>query len=89
MAGQYLPQRRALQKFGYHVRRVAVGADVEDGKDVRVIELARRTRLLFESTQAVRVAGTCRMEDLDGHVAIQPRIAGAVDLAHAAAAEKS
>jgi hypothetical protein len=35
-----------------------VGADVVDGEDVRVIELAGRARFLFETTQPGRVAAS-------------------------------
>ena len=47
----------------------------------------RRARLLFETPQSVGSGGECRWQDFDCHVAAQPRIAGAIDLAHSAGAE--
>ena len=44
----------------------------------------RRARLLFETPQSVGIGGECRWQDFDCHVAAQPRIAGAIDLAHSA-----
>jgi hypothetical protein len=45
-------------------------------------------RLLLEPAEPVRVVGHRRRQDLDGHVALQPRVARAVDLAHSARPER-
>ena len=47
-----------------------------------------RARLLCEALQPLRIAGERRGENLDGDIAIQPGIAGAVNLAHAARAQR-
>ena len=44
--------------------------------------------LLLEALQAVLVGGQLLGDDLDGHVAAEARVVGAVDLAHAARAER-
>jgi hypothetical protein len=46
-----------------------------------------RPRFVFESAQAIRVIGYWRRENLDGDVAIETRIAGAVDFSHPASTE--
>ena len=46
-----------------------------------------RTRFALEARQRVRVGRHGRRDDLDGDVAPQPRIAGAIDLAHATGAD--
>ena len=44
-------------------------------------------RLALEARAAIRIVGERRRQDLDGDVAVEPRIAGAIDLAHAARAD--
>lgn len=45
-------------------------------------------RLALESRQSIRIVRQCIGEDLDGDVALQPRVARAVDLAHSARANE-
>ncbi len=47
-------------------------ADVVDGHDVWMVELARRPRLAFEPLEAVLVLGKCAGEDLYGDVPLEP-----------------
>ena len=68
-------------------RRAVVRADVVDGEDVRVVELAGRARFLLESSQPAAI-GCVRVEDqFDRDVASEAWIARAIHLAHAAGAE--
>ncbi len=60
-----------------------MGADVVDLEDVRMVQDARGARFLLEAAEAVAVVGESRRQDLDRDVAGEPRVAGAVDLAHA------
>jgi hypothetical protein len=53
-----------------------------------VVQRRRGTGFLFESLQAAGVGGERRGEHLDRHVASEPRIAGAVDLAHPTGAKR-
>jgi hypothetical protein len=53
-----------------------------------VVQHTRRLRLLFESTQPVRVLMVLCGQDFDGDVPAQPRIESLPDLAHAAGADR-
>ena len=55
---------------------------------MRVIELRDRARFTVEALAELRITGECLRQDLDRDGAIQPRVAGFVDLAHAAGAER-
>ena len=48
---------------------------------------ARRARFLLEALQALGIGRERRGQDLDGDVATEPRVAGAIDLAHPAGAD--
>ena len=65
----------------------SVLADVVQRADMRVIELRNRPRLAVESITKLRIGRQRFREDLDGDGSIQTRIAGLVDLAHAAFAQ--
>ena len=65
-----------------------MGADVVDGEDVGVIERGDGARLLLEAAQPVRIGREPRGQDLDRDVAPEPRVAGAVHLAHPARADR-
>ena len=45
--------------------------------------------LLFEPLEPLGVGGECRGQNFDGDVAAEPRVAGAIDLAHAAGAKQA
>ncbi len=84
-----LAQRLAFEKLRDHVGRAggrriggAVRAHVVNREDVGVIERGDRPRLALEAPEAVRVAGQGLGQDLDRHLAAEPRVARAVDLAH-------
>ena len=53
-----------------------------------MVERGGGARLLLEAAQAIGVGGERGGQDLDRHVAPEPRIARAIDLAHAAGAER-
>ena len=84
-----LAKRLAFEKLGDDPGRPLVHADVVDREDIRVIQAARGARFLFEPALAIGIARECRRQDLDRDVALQLRIARAIDLAHAADAETS
>jgi len=62
-------------------------ADVVQRADVRVIELRYRPGLVVESITKLRIGRQRSREDLDGDGSVETRIAGLVDLAHAAFAQ--
>ena len=61
-------------------------ADVVERADVRMIERRDRARLALEALAQLRVGRERRRQDLDRDRAVEPRVAGAVDFAHAAGA---
>jgi hypothetical protein len=84
---QDLPDRVPIDPFHRDVRRVTFTADVVNGQDVRVVQRGCRARFLLEARDAIR-RGHVGRQDLDRHRAVQPRVLGTIDLAHAARAEK-
>ena len=81
-----LPQRLAFQQLGDDVGDLALGADVEDGQDVGVVQRAGGPGFEVQAADVLG-RGQGRADDLDRDVAPQARVAGAVDLAHASGAE--
>ncbi len=82
------PQRLALDALHHDVvraRPVGGFADVVDVDDVRVVEGGGGARLPFEPRQQLGIGA--RAQDLDGYGAAEPRVARAVDLAHAAGSQ--
>ena len=59
-----------------------------DGGDVRMVQRRERLRFALEPREAIGIAGERVRQDLDRDVAIQLRVARAVDLAHAAFADR-
>ncbi len=62
-------------------------ADVVERADVRMVELRDRAGFAVEPLAELRISGEGFGQDLDGDDAIEARVAGLVDLAHAAGAE--
>ena len=60
-----------------------------DRGDVRVIERGEHLRFALEARQALRIGGEHLRQDLQGDVAPEPRVAGAIDLAHPAGPERT
>ena len=56
--------------------------------DVRVVERREQSRFAFETGQAIGIGRPLGRQHLEGHVAPEPGVACAVDLAHAAGARK-
>ena len=74
------------------LHRQVVGAigrpDVEDGDDVRVMELGGELRFLHEPAAALGVRDELRRQHFQRHLPIEPLVPGLIDLAHAPGAEK-
>ena len=77
----------ALQQFGDREEDPPVQPDVVDGEDVRVRERRDRLRLALESRAGIVIVRQARLQHLEGDVALQARVACAIDLAHAALSE--
>ena len=58
-----------------------------DVPDVRVIHRGERHRLALKTPETIGIGRELLGQDLDGDVAIELRVAGAIDLAHPAGAE--
>ena len=84
---QSFAQRLALQQLGDDVGRTIVRADIVNDEYVGMVQCAGGARLLLESPQPVRVAGKSGGQHLDRDLALQPRIACAIDFAHSARAD--
>ena len=82
------PERFALEQLRDDVVDTALRSDVVDGQDVRMVQGSRRAGLLLEALQAIGVGRRRSWQHLDRHVAIEPRVAAAVDLAHPARPEE-
>jgi hypothetical protein len=78
----------AFQKLRDQIRRTFVLAKIMNRQNVGMIQRRYRPRLLLEPPQPFGVAGKRPRQNFDGHVAIQPRIAGAIHLTHASDAEQ-
>ena len=79
-------QVRALHQRHDEVERVVVPAEVVDRDDGRVVHLRHQLRLALEALLGLG-AQLGRRDQLDGDVAIEPRVAGAIDDPHAAATQ--
>ena len=62
--------------------------DVEDGKNVGMIERRRRACFLREPLHPVMIGGERRRQDFDRHGSTQSGIARAIDFAHPARTEQ-
>src|SRR5204863_7742647 len=69
------------------VRRTVEGLEAENLRDAAVAERGERLRFALEPREAIGIGGDGIGQDLDRHVAIELRVARAIDLAHAAGAE--
>jgi len=87
-AGQALAQRLPFQQLGDQVRLAVVGPDVVQREDAGVVQRRDRPRLLLEASQSLRVGDELRRQHLDRHLAPEPRVAGAVHLAHPARTDR-
>jgi hypothetical protein len=61
-------------------------AYVENRNDIRMIQRGHCLRFLLEPPKAIAITGKRFRKDLQGDVATEPRVAGLVNLAHAACA---
>jgi peroxiredoxin len=75
----------------FHHQRAdsAIFFEPVDRRNIRMIERCQHLRLALQSRQSIGVVEERRGKRLDGDVAIQSRIARAIDFAHAAGAQRS
>ena len=83
-------QGRALEKLHHEKGGVAFLEQLVHRDDVRVLKLPRGLRLLQESFPKLSLVGRIRdRHRLDCHGATEPRVDGAIDHAHGAAADET
>jgi len=80
---------RAFEELGDDERSAVVHADVVHGDDVGMVERRRRARLLLEVAPALGVGAEPFGEHLHGDLALELRIARAVDVTHRAGAMRA
>ena len=80
-------QRRTLDQLQHQRPHAAVFLDAVDLRDVRVVERGQQLGLPLEPGQPIGIGGEDVPEQLEGDVAVQPRVAGAIHFAHPARAE--
>ena len=71
-----------LEELHGHVGEAVLFAEVEDGDDVRVVELGRRLGFPQEAAAEVGIGGEGGGDRLDGDEPVEERVLGLVDLAH-------
>ena len=82
-----LPQRWALDQLHDECCRALGALDAIDRGDVRMIQRGQHFRFAAEPGEPIGIGGDGRRQHLDRDLALQIRIGGAVDLAHAASPE--
>src|SRR5262249_43123948 len=87
-AAEPLAQRFPFEQLADDEVQTLVRTDVVYADDVRMIERARRLRLQLEAAKPLRVRGEALVENLDRDVAVQPRVARAIDLTHPSGAHE-
>jgi hypothetical protein len=94
LGGRQRPTRResigkrlAAQQLHDEVDDLPAPSDAVDGDDMRVLELRRDAALALEALDEALVECELGRQDLDGDVAIQPALTGAIDDRHPAAAD--
>ncbi len=82
-------QRLTLEELEDGVRDGAVRIRVEERADVGVREACRDLRLAREAPERFGVVAVARGDDLERNVALEPRVARPIHLAHASGPERS
>ena len=77
----------AAHQLHDEIGRACRRARVVDVRDVGMIERGQRLGLALEPGEPVGISGKGLRQDLQRHIAIQLRVVGAIDLAHATRAE--
>ena len=87
-APEALSQVFALDELHDQAANRAAFLETVDMRDVRMVERRQHLRFALEPREPFGIGGEQIRQDFDGDVAIELRVAGAVDLAHAALADQ-
>ncbi len=85
---QQIRNRSAVDELQHERARVWCLFDPVNGGNAGMVERRQHTGLAVEASQALGVAGERRRQDFDRHIAMQSRVSGPVDFAHAAPAQR-
>jgi len=85
---QAFSESLAFEVLHHQVIDAVLAADIVESADVRMRERGDRARFAFKSHAPVSVFGQFRREHFDRDRAIEARVAGAIDLSHAAGADR-
>jgi hypothetical protein len=88
-APQFLAEVLALDDLHGVEDDVAFAPDIVDVSQMRVADRRGRPGLALEAPQSIGVLSELGRQDLECHVAVQARVARAVNLGHAALAEQA
>ncbi len=86
---QTVAQGLAFKQFGDGVGRAITNADVEDCQNVGMVQRRGSEGFLLEAVQPLRLGGDSLRQNLDRYLPFEARVAGAIDLAHSARAQKA
>ena len=81
-------QRLPFEQLRHDVEDALVRSEIMDGQDVRVRQRGDGLRLALEARQRVGVLRAVGRQDLDRHLAPEPRVPRPVHLSHPARAER-
>ena len=87
VAGDAVAQGFPGHEFHGDVVALLVAPELVDVEDVRMVERRGRLCLALESRDGAAILREIFRQDLDGHVALQARVVGTINLAHAARAD--
>ena len=83
-----LLERLALQIFHDEEISAILMADVVKNANVGVVQTGDGARLPLKSLPGFGIGGEMRGQNLDCHIAAEPRVAGAIDFSHTAGAQR-
>jgi hypothetical protein len=87
-AGDALGQRLAVDQLHDQCANAIRFLATVNRRDIRMVQRRQDARLSLEARQTCGVVGKRLWQDLDGDVAAQARVTGAIDLAHPAGADR-
>src|SRR3989442_4314137 len=76
-------QRFPLDAFHSEIINAVLMTDIMQGANIRMIQAGNGLRFALEALLANRIRGELRGQNFDRDGALQPRVAGAVNFAHA------
>jgi hypothetical protein len=85
--GDAVGERGAFHELHRERGRLAAALEPVDLRDIRMIERGERFGLALKTRHSIGIVGKRRRENLDGDLAFEVTVGGAIHLAHTAGAE--